>query len=445
MTNTTIKAFPAGRVEAAREELAKAQKRIVRAAARAGQEAPAAPVLTVVREYVSSTCRKCGEQWEGTGPCPNGPCGGPVKRRALVDLELQAPPARLAGWDFLAVVEPMTGGNLIRQVPGAEVADGELAAWRAGDVRCDHCLAARHRKETFILRSDGTGKDPDGRAIEPGVYKQVGRQCLARFLGGQSAADIVARLGWPDVVRAAGDDEGGGGFGGGHTVYDPAEFLAWCCAISRLDGFVTRKMASDASDLSPRRATSSKVEWLLGDPPTGESRPDWNAARERFAPTSADLERAAATLAWARALPGRSDYEQNLRLVAAQEACDPKHAGILASAVPAYERELGEQVRRTASGPGEHYGAVGERYDLELTVEKVVPIDTAYGPAVIVTLRDDAGRCFMWRTGADAPGTVGERVALKGTVKKHSEFRGERQTELTRCRVAVRAAVLAVA
>jgi len=440
---TTFKAFPAGRVEAARDELAKAQRRLERAAVRAGQDAPAAPaapVLTVVREYVLSRCASysgCGREWEGVGPCPSGRTCGPVKRRALVDLELQAPPARLAGWDFLAVVEPLTGGNLIRQVPGAEVAEGELAAWRMGPIACDHCKAARHRKETFILRGEGV-EVPAGM-VRARVYKQVGRQCLAAFLGGRSAADIVARLGWDAIVRGAGGEEEEEGFGGGRgalDLYDPAEFLAWCCAVARLDGFVTRKMASEASDAGGgRRATSSEVEWMLGPAPTGDSRPDWVAARERLAPTEGDQTRAAATLAWARALPGRGDYEQSLRLVASQEACQPKHAGILASAVPAYERELGFAVKRAARGPGEHYGAVGERYELTLTVEKVVPIEGGqWGPAVIATMRDAAGRCFIWRT-TSSPGAVGTTLALKGTVKKHSEFRGEKQTELTRCRV----------
>lgn len=436
---TAFTGYPAGRVEAARAELAKAQRRLERAAARAGQEAPAAPVLTVVREYVLSRCASysgCGRQWEGVGPCPSGRACGPVKRRALVDLELQAPPARLAGWDFLAVVEPLTGGNLIRQVPGAAVAEGELDAWRMGPIECDHCKAARHRKETFILRGDGA-EVPAGMT-RARVYKQVGRQCLAAFLGGRSAADIVVRLGWDAIVRGAADEEGmgEGGFGGGPDVYDPAEFLAWCCAIARLDGFVTRAAAQASSEFSPLRATSSKVEWLLGDPPTGETRGDWEAARGHFAPQSPDLERAAATLAWARALPGRTDYEKQLRLVASQQTCQHKHAGILASTVPAYARELGEQVRRTARGPGEHYGAVGERYELTLTVEKVVPIEgfRPGEPAVIATMRDAVGRCFMWRT-SSSPGAVGTTVAMKGTVKRHSEFRGEKQTELTRCRV----------
>lgn len=426
---TAIAGYPVHRVESAREELEKSHRRLVRAAARAGQEAPAAPVLVVTREYVTSRCRGCGRCWEGAGPCFDT-CPGPVRRTALVDLELQAPPARLAGWSFLAVVEPLEGGNLIRQVPGAEVVEGELDAWRTGAIQCTHCCTARHRKETFILRRENTVPG------DLGAYSEVGRQCLAAFLGGASAASIVARLGWADLVRgAAGESDGdGGGASGssGSDVHDPAEFLSWCCSIARLDGFISRAAAQQREGVT---ATSTAAEWLLGEPPGDRAR--WAAARARLAPQDEDRERAAAVLAWARALPGGSDYEQNLQLVANQDMLRSKHAGILASAVPAYARVLGEQVARAARGPGEHYGKVGERYELELTVERVVPISTDYGDAVIASMRDAAGRLFMWRTGSSV-GSPGDRVQIRGSVKRHSEYKGELQTELTRCKVTSR-------
>jgi hypothetical protein len=316
-------------------------------------------------------------------------------------------------------------------VPGAEVAEGELDAWRTGYIQCDHCRAARHRKETFILRGEADGHP---------TYKQVGRQCLAAFLGGASAASIVARLGWADLVRGAADEESDGDGGGavgssdssGSDVHDPAEFLSWCCSIARLDGFISRAAAQQREGVT---ATSTAAEWLLGGSPGNSAR--WAAARARLAPQDEDRERAAAALAWARALPGGSDYEQNLQIVASQSVLRPKHAGILASAVPAYARVLGEQVARAARGPGEHYGKVGERYLLDLTVERVVPIATDYGDAVIASMRDAAGRLFMWRTGSSV-GSPGDRVQIRGSVKRHSEYKGELQTELTRCKVASR-------
>jgi hypothetical protein len=248
---------------------------------------------------------------------------------------------------------------------------------------------------------------------------------------------IVAQLGWPEVVRRIADADGeSAGWGSAPLVFDLVEFLSWCAAASRIDGFVTKKQAQDSAAHDAlgagRRSTADLVAWLLDDEPRGEARGEWHKERERIMPTVADVERAEMVLAWARSRDGRSDYEQNLRLVAAQATLVPKHAGILASAVVSYERAVGETNKRAARAPSEHYGEVGQRVELEVTVEGAIPIENKWGTAAIVTYRDVEGRAFLWRTGA-RHGAVGTLVRLRGSIKRHSEFRGEKQTELTRC------------
>ena len=84
----------------------------------------------------------------------------------VVDIVAIGARPSLAGWDFLACVEPLEGGNLIRQVPCASIAEGELTPWREGAIRCDHCSTSRRRTETFVVRADGS--DP---AIPAGTYR----------------------------------------------------------------------------------------------------------------------------------------------------------------------------------------------------------------------------------------------------------------------------------
>ncbi len=418
--HTTLEKFPACKLATARAELAKSYAKLARSAQRAGQQAPEAPVLTVTREYLESKCRDHGRTWEGTGPCPaqrpfTGPCL--VTRVTLMDLELVAPRPILAGWEFLAVIEPLPTGNLIRKVPSAEVADGELERWRTGALACDHCGTTRRRSETFIVR----GSD--------GAYKQVGRQCLTAFTGGESAAAILCAIGWPEMLRAIGDGEGGGE-GAADPVYVPEEFLAWCAAASRLDGFVTRT----AARAQEKRATSDIIAFLLGPEPShAQLRQEWKVGRERLAPTESDVQRGKDALAWARTRDGRSDYEYNLGLVAALEVVsDGKHLGLLASAIAAYERALGETSKRAGRAPSTHVGTPGDKVEITATVERAIPFGD-FGQS-IVTYRDDDGRAYVWRTAA-LHGQVGAKVRIAGKVKAHSEFRGELQTELTRCKV----------
>ena len=299
MTTHLIKNFPAHKVDDARHALDIAHARIVRAAAKVGQAAPEHPGLFVVAERVRSRCRACKNTVDGFPPATHN-CSrsgsnepGAWVSIALVDIELTAGRPALAGWDFLAAVEPLEGGNLIRQVPGAEVAEGELAAWSTGAIACDHCQAKRRRTETFIVRADGTDT-----AVPAGTYKQVGRQCVAAFLGGKSAASIVAQLGWPDVVRSIGDVDGEGGWGSSEAEqFDPAVFLALTAAVIRLDGWMSRGAALSTEG----RATVDHVLTLL-TPPFMDPRGDWARDRARCQPNAEDIERGAAALAWAVAL-----------------------------------------------------------------------------------------------------------------------------------------------
>lgn len=445
-----IEAFPAAKLDAARDLLAKGHARLVRGAKRVGQSAPSMPQIKIDRAYTKLFCTKCkrcgGEagswrhapegslarQWGDCAPCdPLGMgtgCQGYMAPRDLVDISVDTDRPALAGWEFLAVVEPLAGGNLIRQVPGALIVDGELIGWRQGKISCDHCGTKRDRKETFILRA--TGEDA---AIAAGTYKQVGRQCLADFLGGQSPSQIVWLLSIERTVRACGEEDDASWGGGGRVrqTYDPAEFMTWTAAVVRVSGWISRSKARNEETQS----TADFVQYLLTPPfGGGQAVAHWNETRAEYAPGKSDEERGAAALAWARGLPGTSDYERNLALVAQQERLDPKHAGILASAIAGYDRELGRQVEQTVTRldvVSTHVGAIGDRLTMSVTVLRVADIETDYGALHIHTMRDAVGNAIVWKTTSKRL-DVGWSGIIKGTVKKHAEYRSEQQTELSR-------------
>lgn len=424
--------FPEHKLDDARNALAKAHARLCRAAVKSRQIAPSAPTLVVTREpYVVSHCRRCGCTSHGWTCTQHGCSQGPVISITLVDVEVTGERPVLAGWDFLACVEPLEGSNLIRQVPGAAIANGELTPWREGAIRCDHCGTSRRRTETFIVRADGS--DP---AVAAGTYKQVGRNCLEAFLGGKSAAAIIAMLGWSSIIHgAAGDeDEGGGWFSHAPKIHDPSVFLGWVCGVIREDGWLSRGAARDGD----RTSTSDQAMYLMDAPwGGGDVLAKWHKERERCAPGVKGLERAAASLSWARALNPTNDYEYNLALVARQLAMKPSHAGILASAVHAHTRALGSEAARSStstetSQPSTHVGKVGQRLDLELTVERAIETVSDFGALNILVMRDAHNNSlFVWKTGV-ASAKPGEQLKVRATVKRHSEWKGEKQTYLTR-------------
>ena len=80
----------------------------------------------------------------------------------------------------------------------------------------------------------------------------------------------------------------------------------------------------------------------------------------------------------------------------------------------------------------EYQGALGERLDLYLTVERTIELDGNYGRSTMHLMRDDCGNLYVWTT-ASKSWAAGSEHHIRGTVKDHRTYRNEKQTVLTRC------------
>lgn len=81
------------------------------------------------------------------------------------------------------------------------------------------------------------------------------------------------------------------------------------------------------------------------------------------------------------------------------------------------------------------FGDVGKRYTVEATSFMMLgQWEGTYGTRYMYKFTDVEGNIFVWKTGnlidTEKP------VTVTGTVKAHSEYKGEKQTELTRCKIA---------
>lgn len=93
----------------------------------------------------------------------------------------------------------------------------------------------------------------------------------------------------------------------------------------------------------------------------------------------------------------------------------------------------------------EYVGSIGERIELEVTLEKVrsweVPSYCGWGMTtkVLYVFRDTVGNILVWITtgyGVSAEEVPqGAKAILRGTVAEHKEYAGEKQTSLKRCNV----------
>lgn len=100
-----------------------------------------------------------------------------------------------------------------------------------------------------------------------------------------------------------------------------------------------------------------------------------------------------------------------------------------------YVKSLREQYIVNYAPKTEYFGNTGDKVELTLTLIHAGGYDTMYGYTHVYTFVDSEGHQFIWKTGCCLDQSEGSTLTVRGTIKAHSEYRGVRQTELTRCKV----------
>lgn len=83
----------------------------------------------------------------------------------------------------------------------------------------------------------------------------------------------------------------------------------------------------------------------------------------------------------------------------------------------------------------EWFGNIKDKVNLNVTLIRRGNYDTMYGTTFVYTFEDADGHQLVWKTTNWLEQKVDAQVTLKGTIKAHSEYKGIKQTELTRCKV----------
>lgn len=144
---------------------------------------------------------------------------------------------------------------------------------------------------------------------------------------------------------------------------------------------------------------------------------------------------------WALGLAPENDYLANCNLLARAGYCTRKSLGLAVSMVKAFDHAEShrlENAERTAlAGKSEYQGVVGRRQVFSgLRCEKIILVNGQYGSTGIHKLVDGSGNQFTWfASGSTEWMREGDVADVTGTVKSHEEYKGVKQTVLTRCKV----------
>lgn len=362
--------------------------------------------------------------------------GKPIHRTCRFILVEAEGTAKVNDWQFIASVEHTEKGNIFAKA----MTDVEIPArYRTGNPTCEHCNSNRSRTYTFIVMNTVTGE-----------FKMVGKSCLMDFTHGLSASTAAWFTSLKTIFQEA--EEAPIGFGGwSERHFETVEVLAYAAETIRKFGYV-RTNDDNYNQTSTKQRT---IDFLSVDKGMTRGWPKNEIKRVmremeavKFNPESAEVkELVTAAMTWIGEQDAANDYMHNLKTACSLKFNPWNRIGMLVSLFPTFNRELEIQARKAEAEAkakkeaqvSKHIGKVGERIQISVqSVKCLTSWENTFGyyptTTYLYKIVDAEGNVFTWKTS----NTINEDhlpQTMVGTIKEHTEFRGVKQTVLTRCKM----------
>ena len=333
---------------------------------------------------------------------------------SVVDFMLEVANANLGKWELLGTKERL-GDNAIYK---GNIPDD----YKNNDFACEHCNTHRRRNKVAVIRN-----------TEDGSIMQVGYTCLSDFIGRELGAFGALIRGIDEIVE---NENYYGGFSyssGKCWYYNVNQYLniAYNCIVNY--GYVKQNNDYYGKEI----ATPERISIAYSDK-TDEYVDSDNV--------DADLIDKIKQAFYDFAKSHPSDFTHNVCTVLQQTCVDCKYTKLLYFVPTFYLNKIKWEARKQeaeakkqafmATLSNEYAGDVGDKITTEATVERVTGFDGQYGYMYVYNFKDVQGRVLVWFT-SKALMTVneGDTITIKGTIKNLNEYKGIKQTVLTRCKV----------
>lgn len=326
------------------------------------------------------------------------------RRHLVVDINVDAS-YKVAGYEFVASVETVAAGNLIKKI-SEDVFVPEIYRDRC---ECDHCKSNRVRKYTVILKNSATGE-----------YIQVGKSCVRDYLG-CDMSHYASYLAFYTEL-----DESVEKMSSEFHSYTPSftfeEIVHQTLEYTKRFGYVSKRQSYENGGVATSTAVYAALNGIRieGD--------DY----EVYEVSDDSKEKCNSVISFVKNLDDSSDYNSNLKVLATSEYIDNKNLGLAVSSVGYWIRETAKKKEAEDTVASEFVGQVGSKIEITAIPDCIYSSCGEYGWSYIYRMVVD-DNVFIWKTNKCLEE---EEITVKAVVKEHSTFRGVKQTVITRGRVA---------
>lgn len=284
---------------------------------------------------------------------------------------------------------------------------------------CEHCHSDRERNKTVLLQDD------------TGNIKQVGTTCIKEYTG-IDGLDIISA--YQDIHNIIIDNNNlNADFDriGNYPKYKSTfDYLSICIELINSEGYT--------KEPTNNRQTTKNASWDLLEK-------EYKASEQ-----SKQLAHNVIDYFNNNTFDESQNFLNNIKLYLSQEYT--KASGFIAYAYIAYQKQMEYEAKKQAEQSNkkssEYIGKIGDKIQIELTLKKRIAYETNYtyygGTSYIYIFEDNKGNQYKWNSAKFLEKIVNneyiainenDSLKLKGSIKALEEYKGTKQTVLTRCKV----------
>lgn len=331
--------------------------------------------------------------------------------------------AKIDNWECIAVIEVHNSGNIIRRI-NTEIEVPER--FKFTENICEHCNSKRQRNNLYLIHN-----------IETDEWKQVGGSCLKLYTGGLNMEYVVAFM---DGITEL-EEFDGVVSGTGKSYYSVKEILSYAVEVIAKTGYFNSN-----SNLPTKCLVAALVHNRLDraieiiNEDLNEARLDVRVSRNDFFKdnTESTVE---SIIEYYKSMEDNTEFIHNIHVMLNEGYVLSKNFGFLCYLPEGYAKYIQketERAKRIEVEKSEYFGEVGKRYkDMEISyINHIASWDNQFGTTHVYKIVLANGNVLTWKSSNGLYLENGEEFdKITFSVKDHKEYKDQKQTEVTRCKV----------
>ena len=352
--------------------------------------------------------------------------------------------ARIDDWECVATLENHSEGNIVKKIADVEIPH---RFWTTDNI-CEHCGTHRNRKSLYIIHN-----------VKTDEWRQVGKQCLILYTGGLNAEFVT---GWYDGIKEL--EEFDGFFpSGGEIYYEVEDVLAYASELIDKLGYMkawedyslpsTKKYVRELIARNDRMTLEDRIARINYN--LKENRYDERVLKSDFnkEETAEKVEKIIDYYLNLYETKRDNEFINNMGVILKDGYVTYDNIGYLCYLPQGYNKHIADEKARAAqkkaNAVSKHFGEEKKRYkDIEaITFDCLYSFDNQFGGGYAYRIILKSGEILIWKTAKHQIEMISEQMKIDWdevklemytidtitfTVKKHTEYKGTPQTEITR-------------